>query len=83
MPVPSRLPDGFRALQDNIQCLLPRESMAVAALREKNSFYPQAPQQEEEAKQVSAEGSNHTIKIRDLSRPNHGFHVQSWLSCEG
>ncbi len=40
MPVPSRLLDGSRALQDVIQRLCPMESMAVTAPREKNSFHP-------------------------------------------
>ncbi len=40
MPVPSCLPDGSHAPQDDIQCLYPRESMAVAAPREKDSFIP-------------------------------------------
>jgi hypothetical protein len=48
MPVPSRLPNGSHAPQDNIQHLCPRESMAVAAPREKNSFHPQASPQEEQ-----------------------------------
>jgi hypothetical protein len=81
MPVPSRLPDGSRSPQDNIQCLCPRESMVVAALREKNSFHPQAPPQEEVAKRVFAEGSDHQIKTTDLPCPNCGFRVQSRLSC--
>jgi hypothetical protein len=81
MLVPSRLPDRPNALQDDMQCLPPRESMAVADQREKNSFYPQAPPQEEEAKLVFAEGSDHQIKTMDLARPNRGFGVQSWLLC--
>jgi hypothetical protein len=40
MPVPGCLPDGSHSPQDDIQRLHPRESMAVAALREKNSFNP-------------------------------------------
>jgi hypothetical protein len=81
MPVPSCLPNGFRAPQDDIQHLRPRESMVVATPRKKNSFHLQAPSQEEEAKHMFAEGSDHQIKTTDLPRPNHGFHVQSWLSC--
>ncbi len=81
MPVPRCLPDGSCAPQDNIQCLCPRESMVVAATSEKNSFHPQAPQQEEEAEHVFDERSNHQIKSMDLPLPNCSFRVQSWLSC--
>jgi hypothetical protein len=81
MLVLSRLPGRPNALQDDMQCLPPRESMEVADQREKNSFYTQAPSQEEEAGRVYAEGSNHQIKTTDLPCPNHGFRVQSWLSC--
>jgi hypothetical protein len=72
MPVPSRLPDGSRALQDNMRWLCLREYMVVAAPREKNSFHPQALLQEEEAKSVFAEGSDHQIKTTDLPLPNCG-----------
>ncbi len=81
MLVPSHLPDRPNALQDDMQRLPPGESMAVANQREKNSFYPQAPLQEEEAKHVFAEVSDHQIKTTDLPHPNHSFRVQSWLSC--
>ncbi len=81
MPLPSRLPDRSRAPQDNIQCLCPREYMAVAAPREKNSFHPQAPPQEEEARRVFAEGSDHQIKTWDLPCPSRGLRLQSWLLC--
>jgi hypothetical protein len=81
MPVPSHLPDGSCATQDDMQRLCPRESMAVAAPREKNSFHPQAPLQEEEAKRVFDKRSNHQIKTTDLPLPHHGFRVQSWLLC--
>jgi hypothetical protein len=77
MLVPSHLPDRPNALQDNMQHLPPRESMAVANQREKNSFYPQAPPQEEEAERVFVEGSNHQIKTTDLPCPNCCFRVQS------
>jgi hypothetical protein len=45
MPIPNCLPNGSRALQDNIQHLCPKESMAVAAPREKNSFHPPVPRE--------------------------------------
>jgi hypothetical protein len=76
MPVPTRLPDGSSAPQDNMQCLCPRESMAVAAPREKNSFHPQAPPQEEEAKHAFDKRSDHQIKTTDLPLPNRSFSVQ-------
>jgi hypothetical protein len=81
MLVPSRLPNRPNALQDDIQRLPPREFMAVAAPKEKSSFHPQVPPQEEEAKRVFVEGINHQIKTMDLPCPNCGFRVQSWLSC--
>jgi hypothetical protein len=81
MPVPSRLSDGSRARQDDMRRLCPRESMVVAAPREKNSFHPQAPLQEEEAEHAFDERSDHQIKTTYLPLPNRGFRVQSWLSC--
>jgi hypothetical protein len=81
MPVPSRLPDGSHTPQDDMQHLCPRESMAVAAPREKNSFNPQVPPQKEEAKCAFDERSNHQIKTTDLPLPNRSFRVQSWLAC--
>jgi hypothetical protein len=59
MLVPSLLPKGSHNPQDNIQHLCPRESMVVAAQREKNSFHPQVPLQEEETKRAFADRSNH------------------------
>ncbi len=81
MPVPSRLPDGSHALQDNIQHLCSRESMAVASLREKNSFHPQAPPQDEEAKRAFAYRINKQHNTQDSPCPNHGLRLQGWLSC--
>jgi hypothetical protein len=81
MPVPSRLPDGSHAPQDNMRRLCPREPMAVVAPREKNSFHPQAPMQEEEAERAFDKRRDHQLKTTDLPLPNHSFHVQSWLSC--
>jgi hypothetical protein len=46
MPVPSRLSDGSCALQEDMRRFCPRESMTVAAPREKNSFHPQVRLQE-------------------------------------
>jgi hypothetical protein len=46
MPVPNRLPDGSCALQEDMRCFCPRESMMVAAPREKKSFHPQVRLQE-------------------------------------
>jgi hypothetical protein len=40
MPVPSHLPNGSRAPQDDIQYLCLRKSVMVAAPREKDSFHP-------------------------------------------
>jgi hypothetical protein len=41
-PIPAlrHLPDGSHTPQGNIQRLCPRESMAVTAQREENSFHP-------------------------------------------
>jgi hypothetical protein len=55
--------------------------MVVATLREKNLFHPQALPQEEEAKRVFTEGSDHQIKTQDLPCPSCGLHLQSWLLC--
>jgi hypothetical protein len=81
IPVPSHLPNRPHAPHDDIQRLCPRESMAVDAPREKDSFHPQVPLREEEAEHAFADRSNHQIKTLDLPRPNCGFRVQSWLSC--
>jgi hypothetical protein len=55
--------------------------MAVAAPREKNSYHPQAPAQEEETEHVSLDGSNKwQINAQDLPCPNHGLHLKGWLS---
>jgi hypothetical protein len=40
MPVPSHLPDGYHAPQDDMQCLCLRESMAMAAPRERTHSIP-------------------------------------------
>ncbi len=48
IPVPGCLPDRPHATEDNVSHLCPRESMVVAAPREKNSYHPQAPAREEE-----------------------------------
>jgi hypothetical protein len=69
MLVPSRLPNRSNALQDNIQCLHMQESMAVANQREKNSFYPQAPPQEEEAKHCLQTESTIKAKLRTYLVP--------------
>jgi hypothetical protein len=42
VPMPSCLPDRPHALEDDVSHLHPRESMAVAAPRVKNSYHPQA-----------------------------------------
>ncbi len=83
MPAPSRLPDGSRALQNDLQRLCPRESMAVAAPREKNSFHPQVPLQEEEAKRAFDERSNHQIKTTDLPLSNSGSMFRVGCCVEG
>jgi hypothetical protein len=59
IPVPSRLPNRPHAPEDNVSHLHPLESMAVAALRKKNSYHHQAPLREEEAKHVFADRSEH------------------------
>ncbi len=59
MLVPSHLPEGSLTPQDDMQRLCPRESMAVDAQREENSFCPQAPTWEEETERAFADGSNH------------------------
>jgi hypothetical protein len=81
MLVPSRLPKGSHTLQDNIRRLCPRESMALAAQREENSFHPQVPKWEEETKCAFADGSNHQIKTPDVPHPSCGLCLQSWLLC--
>ncbi len=85
MPVPSRLPDRSRAPQDDIQRLRPRESMVVAAPREKNSFHPQAPQQEEEAERAFDKEATIKSRLRTYLFPikvsvfRVGCHVEGWL----
>jgi hypothetical protein len=81
MLVPSHLPDRPNALQEDIQCLPPRESMAVADQREKNSFYPQAPPQEEEAKHAFVNRIDCQSKTQDLPCLSCSLRLQSWLSC--
>jgi hypothetical protein len=73
MLVPSHLPNRPNALQDDIQCLHTQESMAAANQREKNSFYPQAPLKEEEAKHAFANRINYQSKTQDLSYPSSGL----------
>jgi hypothetical protein len=53
-PVPalSHLPDRPHAPQDNVSCLCLRKSMVLPAPREKNSYHPQVPTWEEEAKRA-------------------------------
>jgi hypothetical protein len=75
VPVPSRLPDRPHAPQDDIQCIHPRESMALAALREKNSFHPQVPPWEEEAECAFVDRINHQNKTQDFPCPNRGLHL--------
>ncbi len=76
IPAPC-LPDRPHAPEDNVSRLFPRESMALAAPRERNSYHPpQAPAWEEEAKRAFLDGSDQQqIKAQDLPRPNHSLHV--------
>jgi hypothetical protein len=55
--------------------------MAVAALREENSFHPQAPTQEEKTKHAFVDGIDFQGKTQDLPCPNPGLRLQSWLLC--
>jgi hypothetical protein len=76
IPAPSRLPERPHAPEDNVSCLCPWESMAVAALREKNSYHPQAPAWEEEAERAFLDGRDqHQMKAQDLTYPNRGLHL--------
>jgi hypothetical protein len=55
--------------------------MAGAALRDKNSYRPQAPAKEEETERASLDGSNQRkINAQDLPFPNCGLHLKGWLS---
>jgi hypothetical protein len=81
IPAPSHLPNRSRTQEVDIQCLHPRESMAVAAPREENSFRPQVPQWEEEAKRAFLDRSDHQSKSLDLPCPSRSLHLQSWLLC--
>jgi hypothetical protein len=81
VPAPSHLPNRSQTPEGSIQCLHPRESMAVVAQREENSFRPQAPPQEEEAKHAFVDGSNQQIKTQDFPCPSHGLRLQNWLLC--
>jgi hypothetical protein len=56
--------------------------MAVADQRQKNSFYPQAHPQEEEAKRAFANRINYQRKTQDLPCPSSGLRLQSWLLCD-
>jgi hypothetical protein len=58
IPGPSHLLDRPQTLEDDIQRLRARESMVVAAPREKNSYHPQASLQEEESKHAFLDGSD-------------------------
>jgi hypothetical protein len=55
--------------------------MAVANQREKNSFYPQVPPQEEEAKRAFANRIDYQSKTQDLPCLSRGLCLQSWLLC--
>jgi hypothetical protein len=81
IPVLSCLPDGSHAPEGDIQILHTRESVAVAAKREKKSFHPQAPLWEEEAKRAFPDGRDHQSKTPDLTCPSRGLRLQSWLLC--
>ncbi len=58
-----------------------QESMAVADQRKKNSFYPQAPLQEEEATHAFANRIEYQSKTQDLPCLSRGLCLQSWLLC--
>jgi hypothetical protein len=85
IPVLSRSPGRSQTPEGNIQRLHPRESMAVAAQREKNSFYPQAPPQEEETVRAFADRIDHQNNTQDLLVPipvsvlRVGCQVEGWL----
>jgi hypothetical protein len=81
VPAPSRLPDRSQTPEGNIQHFHLRESMAMAAQREENSFHPQVPPREEEAKRLFADGINFQGKTQDLPCPNRGLPLQNWLPC--
>ncbi len=75
IPVLSCLPDRPHAPEDDVPRLHPWESVAVAAPREKNSYHPQAPPQEDEAKHAFANRINHQNKTQDLPCPNCSLHL--------
>jgi hypothetical protein len=55
--------------------------MAAAALREKNSYHPQAPAQEEETEPASSDESDQQqINAQDLPFSNCSLHLKGWLS---
>ena len=82
IPISSCLPDRPQTQEDDVSHLCPRESIVMAAPREKNSYHPQAPAREEEAEHVFLDGRDQQqIKAQDLPYPNHGLHLQSWLFC--
>jgi hypothetical protein len=73
-------PKGSILRRTTYDVFIKRESMMVAAQREENSFHPQAPLREEEAKCAFLDGRDHQGKTQDLPCPNHGLCLQSWLS---
>jgi hypothetical protein len=81
MLVPSCLLEGSHTPQDNIRDLHPKDSMVVATQREENSFCPQVPPREEEAKCAFLDGRDHQSKTLDLPCPSCGLRLQSWLLC--
>jgi hypothetical protein len=81
MLVPSHIPKGSHTPQDDIRHLPPRESMGVVAQREENSYCPQAPPQEEEAKRAFLGRRDHKSKTPDLPCPGLDLCLQSWLLC--
>jgi hypothetical protein len=79
-PFPSRLPNRPLTLEDDIQRLHLRESMALAALSKMSSFHTQAPTREQEAKHAISDGPDQgQIKTLDSPFPNRSFRLQSWL----
>ncbi len=70
------LPNELQTPKDNIRCLHPKESLALAALRETKSFHPQVPVGEEEAKHVVLDRcERRQIRALDLRLPNCVFHL--------
>jgi hypothetical protein len=72
--------DRSQTPEGNIQCGHLQESMLAAAQREENSFHPQVPLREEEAKHAFADRIDSQSKTKDSPCPNCSLHLKGLLS---